>query len=426
MIIKKTLFLLTFIISSLSLSSQVKIRLNIQNLNDSTFYLLKYKSDKTHFAIDSCSFSDNYTFRNDNKYEEGIYVIADSRQNPLFEILIDKDQKFSVNIKEPMDFKTYKVKGCKTTSEYFKIYYESVHYNLYIKALESEIKYNPSNKDKIDSLTKELHKYQESKLQRNNSFLNTYIKFVEKVVIPEELKDNEKAAKQYVIEHYFDELPLCDTRILNSRLLKNKLDEYFNNIIAEESVDLTCKMIDKLLTKTNDCHDVRDYILWNLYSRYFNPNDLKHENTFIYLVDNYFSKLEIINLTDNIRNEIVKKANILKKITIGSVMPDLSFVDKNGDITSLRDIDSRNTIVIFHKTDCNICHRTSRILSLIEKRNKDLKIIDINVTDEKSSQDIIRRYDITNVPTIYVLDKDKRIITKGIKAEEVEFYLKRK
>ena len=208
--------------------------------------------------------------------------------------------------------------------------------------------------------------------------------------------------------------------------MKNKLDEYFNNIIAEESVDLTCKMIDKLLTKTNDCHDVRDYILWNLYSRYFNPDDLKHENTFIYLVDNYFSKLEIINLTDNIRNEIVKKTNILKKITIGSVMPDLSFVDKNGDITSLRDIDSRNTIVIFHKTDCNICHRALRILSLIEKRNKDLKVIDINVTDEKSSQDIISRYDITNVPTIYVLDKDKRIITKGIKAEEVEFYLKRK
>ena len=419
-------FLLTFLLLfPLATFSQVKIKVNIENHNDSIFYLLKYKTDKSCIVIDSTDSNKN-TFSNDTNYPEGIYVIADNNQKPLFEILLSKDQKFSINIQEPMDYKTYKVKGCKITSEYFDIYAQSVHYNLYIKALESEIKHNPSNKIKIDSLTKELRVYQESKLTKKDSFLNTYIKFIEKVVIPDELKDNDDSARQYVIEHYFDELPLCDTRILNSRLLKNRLDEYFDNIIAEESVDLTCKMIDNLLAKTNDCHDVRDYILWNLYSRYFNPKELRHEETFIYLVDKYFSELEIVNLTENIRNKIIHRAKVLKNITIGSVMPDLSFTDKNGNNVSIKDVKSKNTIVIFHKTDCNLCHKAIRILSLIEKRNKNLKIIDINITDEISNQDIISRYDITNVPTIYVLDKDKRIIAKNIKAEEVEFYLKRK
>ena len=102
------------------------------------------------------------------------------------------------------------------------------------------------------------------------------------------------------------------------------------------------------------------------------------------------------------------------------------FTDKNGDNISLEDIKSENVVIIFHKTDCVLCQKAMRILSLIKKRNKNIEIIDINITDETSNKDIIHRYNLTNVPSIFVLDKDRRIICKNIKAEEVEFYLKRK
>lgn len=410
-------------VSSLSLTSQVKIKLDIENHKDSTLYLYKYKSDNNYILIDSTN-SDKNFIKNDINYPEGIYVIANNKQNPLFEILLGKDQRFSVVIEELMDINRYKIKGSKETSTYFDIYSKTYHNLIYIKALESEMKYFPHNARKIDSVKSTHNEYLKSMLSKDpTAFINTYIGFNTEIIVPQEYKDNQR---EYVIEHYFDNINFNDNRILNSRLLKNKLDDYFDNIILEESVELTCNKIDYILDKANDCQEVRDYILWNLYSRFFNPKDLKHEKTFIHLVDNYFSKMEIVNLTDNIRDEIIKRANVLKDITIGSIIPNLSFTDKNGDNISLEDIKSENVVIIFHKTDCVLCQKAMRILSLIKKRNKNIEIIDINITDETSNKDIIHRYNITNVPSIFVLDKDRRIICKNIKAEEVEFYLKRK
>ena len=402
------IFLLTFL--QINLFSQVNINIKIEDIDDSTLYLLKYKSDKSQVVIDSTSTHSEYkTFKNDNKYEEGIYVLADSKQQPLFEILIGKDQKFSISVKNMMDLNTYKIKGSKETSNYFKVYSKTIHENLYIKALESEIKHNPKNRQKIDSIAKHLYDYQESMINKNKkSFLDTYIKFIEKSPT----------------SNYFDELPLCDTRILNSRLLKNKLDDYFDNYMSEQKPDVICQNIDDLLSKTNDCHKVRDYILWYLYSKYFNEDLI-----YIHLSDNYFSKLEINNLTENIRNEIIKRADVLRKITIGSLAPTFTYIDDNSNHVDLAEIESKNIVLFLYKPDCQKCIREKRILELVNKRQKNLTILHINISEDNYSnvsQDIINQYYITTTPTIYVLDKEKRIIAKNIKAEEIEFHIIKK
>ena len=402
------IFLLTFL--PFTLLSQVKINVNIDDINDTVLYLIKYKSDKTQNIIDTSSSSyTKKTFSNRQNYDEGIYVLADSKQQPIFEILIGNDQKFSVHVKELMDLDSYKVKGCKETSDYFKIYSRTIHENLYIKALESEMEYFPDNAKKIDSIKRKLYEYQESMLSKDpSSFLNTYVKYIE-----------EKPVTQY-----FEDLPLCDTRILNSRLLKNKLDNFFNNYMSEQIPDVICQNIDNLILKTNDCHEVRNYILWYLYSKYFNKDLI-----YIHLSDNYFSKLEINNLTQNIRNEIIKRADILRKITIGSLSPTFTYIDDEGKQIDLSEIDSKNTILFFYKPDCQKCIREKRILELVKKRQKNLTILHINISEDNYSnvsQDIINQYDITTTPTIYVLDKDKKIIAKNIKAEEIEFHIIKK
>ena len=390
-----------------NLVSQVKIDVKIDDINDTILYLMKYKSDKTQSIIDYSSISSaKKTFKNPQNYDEGIYVLTDSKQNPLFEILIGKDQKFSLHVEDMMDLNTYKIRGSKETSDYFKVYSKTIHDKLYIKALESEMEYFPDNARKIDSIKRELCDYQESMLSKDkSSFLNTYIRFIE----------------YSEADHYFENLPLCDTRILNSRLLKNKLDDYFDNHMANQNADVICKNIDNLISKTNDCHEVRDYILWYLYSRYFN-NDL----IYIHLSDNYFSKLGINNLTQNIRNEIIKRSDVLRKITIGSVSPTFSYTDDEGDKIDLSEINAENLVLFFYKPDCQKCIRDKRILGQIKNKQKELTILYINISEDNYSnisQDIINQYDITTVPTIYVLDKNKRIIAKNIKAEEIEFHI---
>ena len=387
--------------------SQAKIRVNIENHIDSIYYLIKYTSDKSHCVIDTSSLSSGYKiFSNKTYYDEGIYVIADSKQNPLFEILIGKDQKFSIHVEELMELKSYEVKGSKETESYFKVYSRTFYDRLHIKALESELKYHPENIRKIDSIKNELYKYQELMLRKDDeSFLNTYIKFTE--------------------DRPICDLPLCDERILNSRLLKNKLDKYFDNSSTTQTPELICNKIDEFVLSTNDCQETRDYILWYLYSKYFNPEKTENELVYIHLVDEYFSKLEIENLTENIRKEIIRRADVLRKITIGQVAPSFQYIDENGDMVDLDDIRSKFTVLFFYKPDCQKCIRDKRILGLVKKRINDIEILHIDISEENNStsQDIIDKYDIMATPTIYLLNEKKEIIAKHIKAERIEFHI---
>ena len=422
------IFLLTF--APIAMMSQVKISVDIENYDDSLYYLLKYKSDKSLIVIDSSTVvKGNKIFKQSSNYPEGIYVLADSKQNPIFELLLGKDQKFTVNVGDLTRNETYIIKGAKETSDYFDIYAKTNYNRLYIKALESEIEHFPDNARKIDSIKLNHNEYLESiKIKDKDSFIRTYIGFNKEIIVPQEYKDN---SEQYIIDHYFDDISLRDIRILNTRLLKNKLDDYFNNYMSKQTTDVVLQKIDYIIYKTTSGyrdipqdlvnHEVRDYILWYLYSKYFD-NDI----IYTHLSDVYFSKLEINNLTENIRNEIVKRADILRKITIGRIAPTFTYIDDEGKQIDLSEIDSKNTVLFFYKPDCQKCIRDKRILGLIKKRQKNLTILHINISEENYSnvsQDIAVQYDIKTTPTIYILDKDKRITAKNIKAEEIEFHI---
>ena len=95
----------------------------------------------------------------------------------------------------------------------------------------------------------------------------------------------------------------------------------------------------------------------------------------------------------------------------------------------LSEINAKNIVLFFYKPDCQKCIREKRILGLIKNRQKDLTILYINISEDNYSnvsQGIINQYDIATTPTIYVLDNDKRIIAKNIKAEEIEFHIIKK
>ena len=425
------IFLLTFL--QINLFSQVNINIKIEDIDDTTLYLLKYKSDKSLIVIDSSTVvKGNKIFKQSSNYPEGIYVLADSKQNPIFELFLGKDQKFMVNVGDLTRNETYIIKGAKETSDYFDIYAKTNYKRLYIKALESEIEHFPDNARKIDSIKLNHNEYLESiKIKDKDSFIRTYIGFNKEIIVPQEYKDN---YEQYIIDHYFDDISFRDVRILNTRLLKNKLDDYFNNYMSKQTTDVVLQKIDYIIYQTTSGyrdipqdllnHEVRDYILWYLYSKYFD-NDI----IYTHLSDVYFSKLEINNLTENIRSEIVKRADILRKITIGRLAPTFTYIDDNDNHIDLDKINGKNIVLFFYKPDCQKCIRDKRILELVKKRQKDLTILHINISEgnySNVSQDIINKYDITTTPTIYVLDMEKKIIAKHIKAEEIEFHIIKK
>ena len=137
------------------------------------------------------------------------------------------------------------------------------------------------------------------------------------------------------------------------------------------------------------------------------------DDVYIHLVDDYFKKLEMENVSDSFVNMMADRSDYLKNLRIGSRLP---------EIGNLYSIKAEYTTVIFYDKTCKKCSQEGRILEEIRTRHPEMVIfpVEVNSTDIKN---LLSKYDIQTTPMIYLLDRKKNIIAKRIKAGQVEQFL---
>ena len=390
---KKLLFVFCIFIPTI-VFSQVKIQFNYDNQQDSVFYFCKYIGSKTLVLDTLKSEKGTICYKSKTKLPEGIYLLKNEKNFPVTEVLVAKKQRFSVEINDLDDWSTYKVKGCaKETKLYYKLMAKVRETEANIAALESEEGYHPDNWKKADSLKKDLDSFEESlKINKKDAFINTVI----------------TSLKRRTLNNYWEDFPLQDGRVLTYPLIDNKLETYFNNITNGAKV--INDEIDKLIAKTGDCEKTRDYLLWYFYRRYNDPKYMNLDDVYIHLVDEYFMKLDLKNVTSSMLNMMADRANYLENLKIGAKLPEI------GNMYSIK---ASYIAVVFYDKTCQKCAQEGRILEEIRERHPEMVIfpVEINSTDINN---LLSKYDIQNTPMIYVLDKDKHIIAKRIKAKDVE------
>lgn len=394
--INKIVFILLFLIPIFGVS-QVNIRFSIDNQVDSVFYFCKYRGVKT-VVIDTLKFEKGVIqYKSKTKLPEGIYLLTNSKHYPLTEVLIAKKQRFKVIINDFDDLNSIKVKGCaKETKRYFKLMAKVRKTEGDITALESETGYHPENIKKIDSLRKDLDNFEENlMISKKDSFINMVIQSI----------------KYRTTKNYWNDFPLNDARILTYPLLDNKLETYFDNLSNDAPV--INEEIDKLIAQAGDCVEVRDYLIWYFYRKYYNPKYMNLDDVYIHLVDEYFLKLGMDNVSESVLNMMADRAKYLENLKIGAKLP---------EIGNLYSIESSYIAVVFYDKTCHKCAQEGRILEEIKTRHPEMTIfpVEINSTDVKN---LLSIYDIQTTPMIYVLDKDKHIIAKRITAKQVELVL---
>lgn len=378
--------------------SQADIRIFLNNQEGSVFYFCKYRGAKTTvidtLTIPELSIFNYFRYHSKEKLPEGIYLLKNSKNFPVTEILIGKKQIFTLYINDLEDLNTYKVKGrAKETATYFKLMAKVRQTEANIAALASEKDHYPENVRKIDSLRQDLEKFEESlKTKKKDTFINIVI----------------RSLKQHDFEHYWDNFPLDDARILTYPLIDNKLDTYFDNLYA--NAPKINNEIDKIIAKTGDCVEVRDYLIWYFYRKYYSPKYMNLDDVYIHLVDEYFLKLEMRNVSESVVNLMADRANYLENLKIGAKLP---------EIGHLYSIDAQYIAVVFYDKTCHKCAQEGRILEEIKSRHPEMVIFPVEV-NSTGIENLLSLYDIQTTPMIYVLDKQKHIIAKRLKAEQVE------
>ena len=223
--------------------------------------------------------------------------------------------------------------------------------------------------------------------------------------------------------HFWDGIEAFDGPTDENPVLASQLDFYFDKMVTPLPDSITLE-ITRLIERTSDNTDLRDFILWHLLEKYEHPEYMSQDQVFVWLYDQYFSKLEIKDLHETNLAMIQEKAERLRRLALFNIAPDIRI----GDSINLHSVESEYTVLFFYDHSCEVCIEEKRELDSVRATLPEIKVLPIDLNMESTTNlsellAIFDTYDIESKPLIYVLDKEKRIFAKKIQAKQIPLVL---
>jgi hypothetical protein len=219
--------------------------------------------------------------------------------------------------------------------------------------------------------------------------------------------------------HFWDGIEAFDGPTDDNPVLAAQLDFYFDKLIAPLPDSITME-IDRLIGRTNYNTNLRDFILWHLLEKYRHPEYMSQDQVFVYLYDQYYSQLEIKDLNEINLALIREKAERLRRLALFNTAPNIQL----NDSVDLQSIASKFTVLFFYDHDCDVCQQERQDLDSVCTIHPEIMLLAIDMnTNDIGVDELYDLYDIETTPLIYVLDSDKRIIAKKIRAKQIPFII---
>ena len=224
--------------------------------------------------------------------------------------------------------------------------------------------------------------------------------------------------------HFWDGIEAFDGPTDENPILAAQIDFYFEKLVVPLPDSITLE-ISRLIERTESNADLRDFILWHLLEKYQHPEYMSQDQVFVWLYDEYFSRLEIKDLNATNRAMIQEKAERLRRLALFNPAPDFKLTAKNGETIELQSIEGEYIVLFFYDHDCAVCQQEMQDLDSVCAVHPEITALKIDMNNDAERLDVLYDlYDIETTPLIYVLDRDKRIIAKKIQAKQIELIVK--
>ena len=435
-----------------------EIKIKINNFDQKEAYLGYHFGDKQYIK-DTVQLDDQglLTFRGEESLEGGVYLVIIPPENKYFQLLINEnDQHFSVETDNADLFNSIKVNGSKDN----ELFYEYTSFLSSKKPeaekITKEIEAAGDDKAKVDKLNEKLEKintdvraYQERLVKDHpNSLTAAIIKSSFEVPIPEFKGEKEEVEwNRYLFYkgHFFDNINLGDPRMLRTPILFGKIDNYVEKLTVQHP-DSIAKSIDYILSLTQPSEETYKFYLIHFLNKYAKSKIVGMDAVYVHLGEKYYCEGKAWWTDEEQLEKICSNVEKLKPILIGKIAPNIEVQRKDGSLLSLHDVESDITVLFFWDPECGHCKKAMphvvsfyekysdkgvEIFGVCTKTGKDMKscwdAVEekgmskwINTVDPYLRSKYKQLYDIRTTPQIYVLDKNKKIISKRIGGEQLE------
>ncbi len=462
------LFLALF---STSIAQGFKVTLQASQYKDGLAYLTYYYGKNINIE-DSALINEKgiALFERNEKLLPGVYSIVFPGKNKLFDFLVDTEQVISVKA----DTTDLINKTIVTGSE------ENILFQQYQKFvaskggnLQKEIDAYKTSTTKSDSLlheknyndlNKELNDYREGIIKDHpESMLASLLTSMRepKILIPKPVTRHDSLSNyDYYKKHYWDGITFMDDRIIRTPFFLPKLERYFREVVSP-APDSIIKESDHLLLRARTAPEMYKFLLNWLTDEYINPKYMGQDAVFVHLFEQYHSKGVSSWLNEKQLTAISNRAYMLMSNLIGEQAANLEMVDSAGKPRTLYEVNAPYIIICFWDPTCSHCREEvpkmdslynakwkkegvkmygvltetkefTKWREFINKYNLQSWINVYQTGEQKKIDDDAKKpsykqlYDVTQTPTLYLLDRDKRIIAKKLTWQQLDDVLQMK
>jgi len=430
-------FLLLIFLISTSLQAQFTVTGKINSKGNYSWALLYEIQNGKPVYVENANVKDGqFTFNFTKDQPAGIYRIYYQIEERLYVDFIYNKESVSFTF-DPEDPAGSIVFSTSKENKVYQDYYNAISKEQ--KKLDSiQVAYFRTKDPKV---LKELKKNYKKQLTEVNKTQKIYEKRSEGKLARHFIvasarynpKEPEKDPKAYLLgvkEHFFDHVDFNDRVLSNSTFINDKFLDYvfyLNQANDQDDTNILQKAaIEEITTKISDNYPLLKTFEESALKQYVDDGNLKMVN---YLLKDHYANLPL----DYQDYAFKHKVETQIKTAVGSKAPNLEWVEKGND-QNLYDLFGNDYyIVVFFSSSCPHCQREMPLLHDFIKDIKNVKVIAIGLEDERTGWEKMtatwkeyinildldkwdsfraKAYGVTEIPSFFILDKNKVIIAK--------------
>lgn len=309
------------------------------------------------------------------------------------------------------------------------------------------------------------------------------IKMSMEILIPDSIKDlakkedNPNIQFNYYRDHYWDNVDFNDDRLVRTPIFHGRLEKFFSQDMMIQHWDTVINYAFNLCDNLDQSSDMFQYCVSWITSTYEQSKIMGLDKVFVKMGERYYcstneeGKSPAYWMSDEQLEKLCDRVSELQYTVLGIHPPNIILPDTSNVWRDFKSLDNEYIVLYFWDPECGHCKKvTPKLQTLYEKKFRDrdievfaigkavgedykkwksfikehnLEFINVAVTDSiyniamedarklvpkyttLESLNYQKTYNIYSTPRVFILDKDKKTIAKGLSISQLEAMLDR-